>query len=210
MTITASMVEIRPATPDQAERAAVLLYSTAAPVFDFLYGGDPAFCMRILAEQWQADESLLSHRHAMGAYDDEGNLLGLELGFDYDAMAVALAGSQAVIRANAEPEQLRRIAAATDQLNYLSPNTPLGEYCVENLAVTDTVKIHGLGRRLLEGAFARAKATGYKAVCLDVLDGNPAFGFYLHLGMHLACEVRLPGLIEQCGLPAVLCMTKAV
>ena len=61
----------------------------------------------------------------------------------------------------------------------------------------------GLGRLLLQGAFQRAADAGYKQVCLDVMDTNPAVGFYLHLGMHLACEVRIPDLIEQHGLPSI-------
>ena len=67
-----------------------------------------------------------------------------------------------------------------------------------------------MGRRLLEGAFQRAAAAGYRSVCLDVMDSNPAVGFYRHLGMRLACEIRIPDLIEQHGFPAIYRMVRDV
>ena len=196
-------IEIRPATPDQGEQAAELLYTTARPIFDYLYGPDPTLRAGILAQLWQAEESMFSHSHALGAYRDDGTLMGIELGFDESAEAAAFAGTYASMSDHLSKDQLAQIGERRRPFVYLTPFTPPGNYCVHNLAVTDTDKVPGLGRLLLQGAFQRAADAGYKQVCLDVMDTNPAVGFYLHLGMHLACEVRIPDLIEQHGLPSI-------
>jgi ribosomal protein S18 acetylase RimI-like enzyme len=201
-------IKIRAAAPDNANRAAELLYATAPPVFEFVYGADRGFMLAMLAAQWRAEESLFSHRHAVGAYNEAGELIGLELGFDAQDEAAAFAGSHAVARAIASAAQQTAIAGAVRQLIYFTPHTPEGSYCVQNLAVDPRAGVKGLGRRLLQGAFQRQAAAGYGTVCLDVLDNNPAVGFYLHLGMELACEVRLPRLIKEHGLPAIYRMVK--
>ena len=203
-------IEIRPAGPENEVSAARLLYSTARPLFEFIYGPDRAFMFHMLAWQWQADDSLFSHSHALGAYGPDNNLIGLELGFDNKSDEAAFAGSLAVSRARATAEQRAHISEAVRQLTYFTPHTPDGSYCVHNLAVDPDAGVNGLGRRLLQGAFTREAAAGCQAVCLDVLDNNPAVGFYLHLGMELACEVRLPRLIKEHGLPAIYRMVKDV
>ena len=169
MTILADM-EIRPAGPDNEIRAAQLLYTTAMPVFEFLYGPDRDFMFNMLAWQWQAEESLFSHRLALGAYDRDGHLIGLELGCDNRAEAAAFAGTHAVIRARATAEQQAHLSRSAPQLTYLTPHTPDGNYCVHNLAVDPHAGVKGLGRRLLRGAFEHAAKADYRAVCLDVLD----------------------------------------
>jgi ribosomal protein S18 acetylase RimI-like enzyme len=201
-------IEIRPAGPDNEVQAARLLYSTARPVFEFLYGPDRDFMFSMLAWQWQAEESLFSHRHTLGAYTPAGDLIGLELGMDNKGDAGALAGSFAVSQARASTAQRAHISQAAPQLTYFTPFTPDGSYCVHNLAVDPDAGVRGLGRRLLQGAFDREGAAGRSAVCLDVLDDNPAVSFYLHMGMELACEVRLPRLIEDHGMPAIFRMVK--
>ncbi len=203
-------IEIRPAGPDNETRAAQLLYTTAMPVFEFLYGPDQAFMFDMLAWQWQAEVSLFSHRLALGAYDRDGHLIGLELGCDNKVEAVAFAGTHAVSRTRATAEQRAYLSGTGPQLTNLTPHTPDGDYCVHNLAVDPDAGVKGLGRRLLRGAFENAEAAGYRAVCLDVLDNNPAVGFYLHMGMELTCEVRLPRLIEEHGMPAICRMVKAL
>ncbi len=203
-------IEIRPAAPDNEERAALLLHATARPVFEFVYGPDRSFMLAMLAAQWQAEDSLFSHRHAQGAYDPSGTLIGLELGFDATCDDAALAGSFAVSQAQASAAQRAHISQAVRQLIYFTPPTPDGNYCVHNLAVDPQAGVRGLGRRLLQGAFERQAAAGYSAVCLDVLDDNPAVGFYLHMGMELACEVRLPRLIEEHNMPAIYRMVKTL
>jgi GNAT superfamily N-acetyltransferase len=201
-------IDVRPAGPGNEGQAAQLLYTTARPVFEFIYGADRDFMFAMLAWQWQAQESLFSHSHALGAYDRAGNLVGLELGFDHAGEAAAFAGSYAVAQARATAAQRPHISQAAGQLTYLTPVTPAGNYCVHNLAVDPDAGIAGLGRHLLQGAFQRAAAGGYRAVCLDVLDNNPAVGFYLHLGMELTCEIRLPRLIKEHGMPAIYRMVK--
>ncbi|MFP6749012.1 MAG: GNAT family N-acetyltransferase [Alphaproteobacteria bacterium] len=197
-------IKIRAAAADNANRAAELLYSTARPLFEFVYGADRGFMLAMLAAQWRAEESLFSYRHAVGAYNDAGELIGLELGFGNQDEAAIFAGSRAL----ASAAQQTVIAEAVRQLTYFTPHTPDGSYCVHHLAVDPRAGVKGLGRRLLQDAFDRQAAAGYGVVCLDVLDNNPAVGFYLHLGMELACEVRLPRLIKEHGLPAIYRMVK--
>jgi len=203
-------IEILQATPDQAELAAELLHATGPPIFDYLYGSEPAFRTRMMALQWQAEEGFLSHRHAMAAYGPGGDMLGLELGFDNTVEDAAFEAASAIVQAHATAAQTAQIFAAARNLVYLTPFTPVGNYCVHNLAVTNTDRGTGLGRRLLEGAFERAAKSGYKSVCLDVMEINPAVGFYRHLGMRLACETRIPDLVEHHGFPTIYRMVRDV
>ncbi len=201
-------VEIRTATADHAEHAAQLLHATAPPYFDHLYGYDAAFRARLMAQQWRAGEGLLSHRHAMAAYAADGGLLGLELGFDRAAEVAAFTATDEILRAHATAAQRRKIAKAARELVHVTPITRQGEYCVQGLAVADSLQSNGLGRRLLEGAFRRAAAAGYSSVCLDVMQDNPAVGFYRHLGMRLVCETRLPELMARHQFPVVYRMLR--
>ncbi len=203
-------IEIRPATAEHGDGAAALLYATAPPIFEFLSGADAAFRARLMALQWQAEEGFLSHRHAMAAYGADGSLLGLELGFDNTAEAAAFKAAWELLRAQATAAQQKQVALAVAQLTYVTPFTPDGNYCVHNLAVTDAGRGTGLGRRLLEGTFQRAAAAGYRSVCLDVMASNPAVGFYRRLGMRLACETRIPDLVEQHGFPTLYRMVRDV
>ncbi|MDP7549046.1 MAG: GNAT family N-acetyltransferase [Alphaproteobacteria bacterium] len=201
-------VDIIQARPDRGERAAQLIYATAPPLFDYLYGADAAFRTRIMALQWQAGEGFLSHCHAMTAYGPGGDLLGIELGFDNKAEGAAFAASAEFVTKHATAAQQQHIAKAMHGIAYMTPHTPDRNYCIHHLAVSDADQAKGLGRRLLEGAFQRAKAAGYKSVCLDVLANNPAVGFYSHVGMYLACEIRVPDLAEQHGFPPVYRMVR--
>jgi len=203
-------IEIREATPDHAELAAELLHATGSPIYDYLYGPEPVFRSRMMALQWQAEEGFLSHRHAMAAYGPGGDLLGIELGFDSAAEDAAFDAATAIVREHATVAQTEQIFAAARNLVYLTPFTPDGNYCVHNLAVTNTDRGTGLGRRLLEGAFERAAAAGYISVCLDVMETNPAVSFYRRLGMHLACETRIPDLVEHHGFPTIYRMVRDV
>ncbi|MBT7757713.1 MAG: GNAT family N-acetyltransferase [Rhodospirillaceae bacterium] len=203
-------IAILPATPEHADLAAQLIYVTAPPFFDYLYGPDPVFRARLIALQWQAETGFLSHRHTMAAYGSNGGLLGIELGFDGPAGNKAFAEATEIVARHATAEQQRYIAEAMQGLTYVTPHTPGGNYCIHHLAVADNDQARGLGRLLLQGAFDRAAALGYRAVCLDVLENNPAVGFYLHLGMRLACEVRVPGLAREHGFPAVYRMVRDV
>lgn len=201
-------VEIILAIPDQADRAAQLLYATAPPLFDYLYGPDPAFREKMLMLQWQSEAGALSHCHAMAAYGPDDELLGIELGFDNKAEDAIFAATADIVARHATSDQRRHMAKALDQLVYFTPHTPNENYCIHHLAVTDGDQAKGLGRRLLEGAFRRAAAAGYKSVCLDVFDTNPAVGFYHHVGMRLACEVKVPDLAARHGFPTIYRMVR--
>ncbi len=201
-------VEIVLAMPENAERAARLIYSTAPQIFDYLYGPDAAFRERLMMMQWQAEAGFLSHCHAMAAYGPDGDLLGIELGFDSKAEDAAFAASSEIVAKHATAAQRQSIAKAMHQLIYVTPHTPNRNYCVHHLAVADTDQATGLGRRLLEGAFHRAAAAGYRAVCLDVFESNSAVGFYRHIGMRLACEVRVPDLARDHGFPTICRMVR--
>ena len=53
---------------------------------------------------------------------------------------------------------------------------------VEDLYVTPDARVHGVGRKLLSAVARRAVERGYRRVDLNVLDWNPARGFYDRIG----------------------------
>ena len=52
----------------------------------------------------------------------------------------------------------------------------------------------GIGERLLEDCFERARAAGHGRVQLDVYDGNPAQRLYERVGMRTIVETRVNAL----------------
>ena len=87
----------------------------------------------------------------------------------------------------------------------LQPATPESAELIPDLmylSVTASGRNRGIGRRLLENAFDRARDAGLKSVHLDVYDGNPAIRLYERAGMKKLIESRVPGLERDYGIPA--------
>jgi ribosomal protein S18 acetylase RimI-like enzyme len=78
-------------------------------------------------------------------------------------------------------------------LHFLSSSCRPGELLVEHLSVAGPLRGQGVGRRLLEAAFALARANGLGAVRLEVVDTNPhARRLYERLGFQPAGTINFP------------------
>ncbi|MBP2226943.1 GNAT superfamily N-acetyltransferase [Azospirillum agricola] len=73
---------------------------------------------------------------------------------------------------------------------------------VEDLYVTPEARTHGVGRKLLSAVARRAVERGYRRVDLNVLDWNPARGFYDRVGFRQMKE-WLPYRLTGDGLTAL-------
>ena len=81
MRFTREEIVLEPATREQADAAAPLMYDTDPRLFGHFFGGDQELALRYFAAQWRQERSLFSHRHCTVAVA-RGALLGIELGYD--------------------------------------------------------------------------------------------------------------------------------
>ena len=80
---------------------------------------------------------------------------------------------------------------------YVMPPVPAHGFYLQNLAVLPSLRGRGLGQRLLEDVFRRAKGAGAQAVHLDLYAGNPAQALYERAGFKVLAETRVPALVPE-------------
>lgn len=208
---------IEPARPEDAPEAARLLIETDPDLYRFLYGEDFEATRALLSVQWQRSDCLLGHHLALVARQ-AGRPLGLVLSYTAEQHQALPQFATIDVRDSVAGISRDRVAAVMEQraasamrdAAYLFPAVPIGTMYVQNLAVVPEARGHGLGRRLLAAAFARAAALGCTACHLDVAATSPAVTFYRSLGMEILVETRMPGLAERFGLPTHLRMVQAL
>jgi ribosomal protein S18 acetylase RimI-like enzyme len=155
------MLEIIPAIPEsQRQRAGEIYYQAFRRKLQPLVG-KPAETLRVLSAGFDLNM-------AFGAQVD-GKLLGL-------AGLHSRAGifSRARLRDSLENLGLLRgfFACAVLNLFGAGANCPPEDLRIAALAVAGEARGQGLGSRLLEAVFAKARAEGFEAVRLEVVDTN--------------------------------------
>jgi ribosomal protein S18 acetylase RimI-like enzyme len=199
-------LRLEPARPHQCDAAAPLMWDTNPSFFAYLFGGDEKTALRFLARQFEAERSIYSHAHCTTALAGD-RLLGIELGWDRDTQRELLGETMQLAAALLSVDQLAHFRAASSLLLYLAPPIPRHTYYVLHLAAARDGRGKGMGARLLNEAFARARARGYPQCQLDVAKENRAVQSYQRLGMEVLSESRVPRL-EKHGLGANLRMVK--
>ncbi len=66
----------------------------------------------------------------------------------------------------------------------------------------------GIGEKLLDDCFERARAIGCTALHLDVAAINPAVRFYERMGMERLTETNVPKIAASHGVPPHIRMVK--
>jgi len=176
--------------------AAGLIFDTDPHIFSFLHGHDRARADQHLAYQWQQAQGLFSHRYARLVVDGAA-LGGLALGFMTEEQGAAAGPFFEQAQAALDPEGLAALARWVQEGRYVLPAVPAQAFYLQNLAVLPSLRGRGLGQRLLEDVFRRAKAAGAEAVHLDLYAGNPAQALYERAGFKVLVETRVPALVPE-------------
>lgn len=180
---------LRPAAPDDADRAAGLIYETMGTLGDYLFGqANREDVLRVLAILFVKKGHLLSFQCTTLA-EAEGEIVGLVQalpGADLWKAAIGL------VRACAEGLGFgAAIRLAWRGLPLaLEPDAEAGEFYVETLAVAPSRRNHGIGRVLLEDAGRRARDLGFPICSLSVmLQNEHALRFYQREGYRIDRKV---------------------
>ena len=83
---------------------------------------------------------------------------------------------------------------------YLFPLIPGAAYYVQSLAARTELRGQGVGHKLLNTAFKRAKEKGLKNCQLDVVSDSVAVNFYRKMGMEVLAVTRMPYLEKEYGI----------
>ena len=196
MRFTREEIVLEPATREQADAAAPLMYDTDPHLFGHFFGGDQELALRYFAAQWRQERSLFSHRHCTVAVT-RGTLLGIELGYDAKTQADVARDTGRYAAQILTPEQMAHLREAVSYVRYLVPPVPDDAYYVLHLASARDARGRGVGARLLAAAFDRARHNGYRVCQLDVASDNPAVRFYGRMGMETLSESRVLPLQEH-------------
>ena len=144
--------------------------------------------------------------HAVAALDDQGNLLGL-LGFKTPAGSFA----------GGDLQQMRRhygllgSAWRVPLLWLLGREVDNDRFLIDGLCVAREVRSLGIGTALLDAACDHARARGYSAIRLDVVDTNwRARQLYERNGFRVVRTSPLGLLRHAFGFKAALTMVRAV
>jgi len=194
-------VVLQPGTPEFAEVVPDLIYETDSAQFAHISGGRRDVLNRWISAGWSAPDNNFSHECAVVVVRD-GELLGLELGYPGSEKKRLGRRNGELSREVLDEEGLAHMGAAIGRgIGYLTPHVPKNAYYLMFLTVAEAGRNQGIGRRLLDNAFERARTAGLKSVHLDIYEGNPARRLYERAGMKALVETRVPGLERDQGIP---------
>jgi ribosomal protein S18 acetylase RimI-like enzyme len=172
---------VRPARESDADPVGVLLYESAAAMYDRFAGGR-ARAIRMLGRAFETPGNNAS-REVVTVAELDGSVAGALAGFPVDE-TVDRAGAFLRLALRSIPPW--RWPAA--MWLYWSgaravPSPPEAAYYVDALAVDQSLRRRGAARSLLGAAEQRARNLGLPAIALDTsLDNKPARALYLSSG----------------------------
>jgi ribosomal protein S18 acetylase RimI-like enzyme len=169
--------------PEDAPAAARLIVQTAPGLFRLLAAGEEAMLLDLFEHEWEKDGGIFSS--TMGRVVRDGDELLAVLVSYTERQHATIDFTFAAPPERVPPEFLRRLNERNRSLSYLFPVLPEGAYYVQNLAVAPAARGQGLGRALLEWAFAEALRQRCASCHLDVEQEEAAVRFYQHLGMQV-------------------------
>ena len=199
---------IVPGRPEDAPAAARLIAQTAPGLFRLLAAGEEATLLKLFAYEWQKDGGIFASTMAQVVRNGD-EVLAVLISYT-ERQHAAMEFIFAAPPERVPPDFVRRVNERNRSLSYLFPAVPQGAYYVQNLAVATAARRQGLGRALLEWAFADALRNGCAHLHLDVeQEETAAVRFYEQLGLRVLVEttVRGPGVPRYYRMVKELCST---
>jgi ribosomal protein S18 acetylase RimI-like enzyme len=186
------MLEILPGQPTDMAAVSPLITATDEHLFGYLTGGRLGVWQALTATEWYSDAGIYSYRHSRVARD-AGRVVGVLVAYtaaEHEAIDWTHAGARAIL----PPDLWALVESRLALANFLFPDIPEGAYYVQNIAVAESARGTGLGRRLMEVAFDTARQASCTSCHLDVDSSTPAVGFYQRLGMRCLVRTEVPDL----------------
>ena len=207
MEIIIEDIVLEAAKPEGAEIAARLMYDADQHLINYIFKGDQEIMQKCYEEMWKRKDGICSHSLSTVARH-KGALLGIEIsyptGTEEQHSHIGMQHAAEIL----SPEAYDHFEAAMGYTPYLLPSTPEDAYYVLFLSMIREARGQGIGEKLLNNAFERAKAQGHRSCHLDVASDYPAVRFYKRMGMEVLSESRVPYLDEQHNIPMHYRMVK--
>lgn len=176
------MPEIVPGNADDATAVAPLITATDEHLFGHLTGGQLAIWDTVAEHEWRASTGVYGYPRGH-VVRDGGRVVGVLVAYTGTEHLSAIDWSFAAARAHLPADAWQTIAGWRAETGYLFPTIPERAFYVQNIAVADAARGTGLGRRLMDHAFALGRRAGCTSCHLDVNSATPAVGFYRTVGM---------------------------
>ena len=200
MNITADLIEIGPARPENPEIAWKLIYDTDPELFEYYFSNDLELMESCLSDWWQRPEGWFSHALCTAATYN-GSLVGIEIGFTREINRKHLRPTFYYARETMNRAAYEHFSGAfKNYVPYLFPYIPRDAYYVQTLAVKAEMRGQRIGQTLLNAAFNRAKGKDLKNCQLDVASDSIAVEFYRKMGMAVLSSSRVPYLERNYGI----------
>jgi ribosomal protein S18 acetylase RimI-like enzyme len=176
-----SELAVRPARESDADPVALLLYESAASMYDRFTGGRER-AVRLLTRAFESEGNNAS-REVVTVAELDGRVAGALAGFPVQE-TVSRAGGFLRLALRAIPPWRWPGAVWLYWAGARAvPNPPDAAYYVDALAVEEPLRRRGAARALLTAAEARARELELPAIALDTsLDNKPARALYLSAG----------------------------
>ena len=187
-----------------------LVRATGPVSYDYQFGR-PLLEALVLAS-WTTAGTLYAASTSTLALAGDGDLLGLEIGFDgpdFYAFKAGLVGvaMELIEQGHIPAAEAGGLIARAEKASYLNAHIPDDVYYILVLATPERHRGKGAGAALLRHAIQRARTAGKRELQLDVLADNPAVSFYRAMGLEVAAETSVPELTQDHGFPAEYRMT---
>ena len=175
-------ITVRPATPEEAQIGAELIYLSGPEIHRYLFVDDAARCLAILRAAFPYPRHIFSHQLAQFA-EVNGEVLGLMLGYGGldDQAGVATA---ALLKDILSPQEMENFVQAGMTMEEIRSRPLKEEFYVQHLAVVVPHQSKGIGEQLLAWTEDYARKEGWDGLCLDVeIENTRAIAFYERVGL---------------------------
>jgi ribosomal protein S18 acetylase RimI-like enzyme len=199
---------VGPGRPEDAEHLAKLLYETDPKFFRQLPNNNQPSLLGLFADEWRRPGSPLHHAFSR-VVREQSQVVGLQVAYtqaEHALLDFNMIGSASEGLPGRILEHLHRVYEVAQ---YLFPAVPPAAFYIQNLAVADSHRRQGLGDKLMQDAFDRARAADCTTCPLDVDSQTTAVLFYRKLGMEVLVETGVQALAAH-GIPTHFRTVKAL
>ena len=201
-------IQIRSATPDDAETSKQLIYMTMGSMADYLLGGgDAGEAKGVLSRLFLKQKNRYSHQYAVLATIN-GAVAGLLLSYPgkvLNSLNFPMAASMAAV--NELPQLLRFFSRCAPLIKIKEAESD--EYFINNLAIFPKFQGQGVGKSLMNFAKQQANESGLNKCALTVeIENQFAVDMYQKLGYQIVHTIKSERLKRKMGFPGLYRMVK--